>query len=75
MSEPVERTYPHIARWVRTHGWIELGQTELSRSFVRALDEGGQVWEGGETYATVDDALRDADKALAASMREQFGER
>ena len=74
MNDSVERAYPHLARWVTTHGWIELGQDEESRSFVRALDVGGVVWEGDETYATVDDALRAAELALAKWMREQFGE-
>ena len=73
MSEPVEEAYSHIARWVTTQGWIELGQTEQSSSFVRALDAGGLVWDGDETYATVDDALRATDLALAEWMREQFG--
>ena len=41
------------------YGWIEMGQDHMSRSFVRALDEGGLVWEGQEDYATLDDALRD----------------
>ncbi len=65
MSDPVERAYPYLVQWVTTHGWIELGQTEESRSFVRALDMGGLVWEGNGTYATVDDALRAAELALA----------
>ena len=74
MSDPVERAYPHVARWVTTQGWIELGQNEQSRSFVRALDEGGLVWEGDESYATVDEALRAADLALAEWLRREFGE-
>ncbi len=74
MSDPLERAYPHIARWVTTQGWIELGQSEQSSSFVRALDAGGLVWEGDETYATVDDALRAADLALADWLREELGE-
>jgi hypothetical protein len=53
------------------HGWIEIGQNHMSRSFVRALDEGGLVWEGQEDYATLDDALQDLEAGLAAWMREQ----
>ena len=41
------------------YGWIEIGHDDMSRSFGRALDEGGLVWEGQEDYATLDDALRD----------------
>jgi hypothetical protein len=41
------------------YGWIEIGHDDMSRSFVRALDEGCLVWEGQDDYATLDDALRD----------------
>ncbi len=44
MSEPVEEVYPHIARWVTTQGWIELGQNEQSSSFVRATDLALAAW-------------------------------
>jgi hypothetical protein len=53
------------------YGWIEMGHDDMSRSFVRALDEGGLVWEGQDDYATLDDALRDLEAGLAAWMREQ----
>ena len=37
----VETMFPSIARWVQTHGWIEVGQSELSGFVARALHEGG----------------------------------
>src|SRR4051812_496668 len=37
--------YPAIAEYVSGWGWIEVGRDERNRSFVRALDEGGLVWE------------------------------
>ena len=43
----------------------------MSPSFVRALDEGGMVWEGQEHYPTLDAALQDLETALVAWMREQ----
>src|SRR6266480_4713127 len=58
MTASVEGSYPHVARWVTTHGWIELGQTEHSASLVRALDVGGLVWEGATTYRSLDKALQ-----------------
>lgn len=69
---PIERTYPRVTQWVKTQGWIEIGQDDYSRSFIRVLDEGGMVWEGGEMYASLDDALQAAEQGIEAWMREQF---
>ena len=71
MAQRIDAAYPTIARWVMEYGWIEIGQDHMSRSFVRALDEGGLVWEGQEDYATLDDALQDLEAGLAAWMQEQ----
>jgi hypothetical protein len=70
----VEQTYPAIARWVASYGWIELGHDDGSRSVVRALDMGGMIWEGEPAYPTLDDALRALEAALAQWLREQFSE-
>lgn len=66
---PFETTYPNIAYWVKSHGWIEIGQDSWSRSFVRALDEGGMVWEGKPEYGTLDKALQALDTGLAKFMQ------
>ena len=71
MAQSFASTYPTIARWVQEYGWIEIGQDDMSQSFVRALDEGGIVWEGQEDYATLDAALQDLENGLAAWIREQ----
>jgi hypothetical protein len=73
-AESVERTCPHIARWVKTQGWIEIGSEDYRSSFVRALDEGGMVWEGAASYPTLDAALQALDAALRDWLREQQGE-
>jgi hypothetical protein len=70
-SSPFERTYPHTARWVTTHGWIEIGQDDWSRSFARALDVGGLVWEGDSRYQSIDDALQALEAGLAEWMQQQ----
>lgn len=67
---PFVDAYPHIARWVRTHGWIEIGADEYRRSFVRVLDIGGMIWEGGEVNTPLDEILRTVDAALVDSLRE-----
>ena len=59
MEQSIDATYPTVARRVMEYEWIEIGQDHMSRSFIRALDEGGLVWEGQEDYATLDDALHD----------------
>ena len=64
-TRSLESQYPHIALWVNGHSWIEIGSDEFSTSFVRALDEGGLVWEGDDEYTSLDDALRALDAAIA----------
>jgi hypothetical protein len=64
MQLSIEQTYPQVADWVTTQGWIEVGYDEASRSFVRPLDSGGMVWEGASSYPSLDDALRVVDIAL-----------
>ena len=61
--------YPNIAEWVQD-GWIEIGRDDYSRSFVRALDIGGMVWEGAEEYASLEEALKDLDAGIAAWLEE-----
>lgn len=70
MATPLENTYPNIASWVTFRGWIEMGQDGHSSSFVRALDEGGLVWEGEDHYETLDEALRALDTGIAEWMKD-----
>ena len=69
--DSLEARYPNIAAWVQD-GWIEIGRDDFSRSFVRALDIGGMIWEGAEEYESLDDALRALDDGIAAA-REEMG--
>jgi hypothetical protein len=65
-----EELFPNIAAWVDSYGWIEIGQDDYSRSFIRALDAGGMVWEGEAEYPSLDDALRALNKALGKWIEE-----
>jgi len=66
-----EQRYPQIAHWVMGGGWIEIGREDgFSHSFVRALDEGGMVYEGEASYATMDDALQALETGIGAWLEE-----
>jgi hypothetical protein len=69
-SDSLAAQYPNVARWVSGDGWIEMGQTEGSRSFVRALDLRGLVWEGKTSYKTLEEALRALDAGIQAWLQE-----
>ncbi|HEV2126738.1 MAG TPA: hypothetical protein VGW38_28605 [Chloroflexota bacterium] len=70
-----EECYPALSRWVQGAGWLEVGRVDWSRSLIRALDEGGLIWEGGETAPTVSAALAEAESALTAWFDENLGDR
>ena len=67
-----EQIYPNIAEWVNSYGWIEIGDDGQSSSFVRALNEGGLVWEDNDADATLDEVLRACEAFLAEEMS-QYG--
>ena len=71
MKPSFEDTYPCITAWVAGDGWIELGSDETSRSLVRALDTGGLVWEGQDSYSSMDEAFQDLEKGLARFMERE----
>jgi hypothetical protein len=73
MDRSVDETFPHLTEWVRTHGWVEIGYDDARRSFIRALDSGGMVWERGMVYDTLESALQELDDALAVWMKENGG--
>ncbi len=59
-----EAKYPHISEWVLGGGWVELGRTDSTNTFARALDEGGMIWEGEASYQTMDEALQALDDGI-----------
>ncbi len=67
-----EQLYPNISEWVSSYGWIEMGDDGQSSSLVRALDEGGLVWENHDDDATLDEVLNALDAFLAEQMS-QYG--
>lgn len=77
MKVSLEKIYPNIARWVDEHeGWIEIGYDVDSplNSFVRALDCGGMLWEGKDSYDSLDEAMQDLDAGLEAVLKDIYRE-
>ena len=66
----MEKLFPNVAYFVDEHGWIEFGYDEDSplTSFIRALNAGGMVWEGDDSYANLDEAFADLERALGQWM-------
>lgn len=50
--------YPNITQWIDQQGWIEIGQDKNSISLVRAIDEGGIVWENTDKHISIDQSLQ-----------------
>jgi hypothetical protein len=62
---PFAAYYPNIAFWAKG-GWVEIGRNDYSQSFVRALDDGGLVWEGEADYSSFHEALQALDAGIEA---------
>jgi hypothetical protein len=56
--------YPTIAKWVRRGGWIEIGDQDGCGFVVRALDEGGLVFENTEAR-TLDEGMTALERGIA----------
>ena len=54
-----------LASWVKDN-WVEIGMDHSRNSFVRALDLGGQVWEGKASYPSLEAALADLEAGITA---------
>ncbi len=67
-----EQMYPNISEWVNSYGWIEIGNDGQSSSVVRALNEGGLVWEDNDDDATLDETLNALESFLAQRMKEYY---
>jgi hypothetical protein len=64
------RQFPAIGRWVQESGWIEVGQRKGAGFVVRALDDGGPVFEN-DSSTTLAEALAALEKGLKKWFDEQ----
>jgi len=68
----VEGLYPTIAKWVRTHGWVEIGDQQGFGFVARALDYGGLVFEDTKA-TTLSEAMSALERGIADYIEEQLG--
>jgi hypothetical protein len=68
-TSPVEADYPNVADWVHGCGWIEVGEQGWQGFVVRAMDEGGLIYESEECRT-----LAEALSALESGIRTWFEE-
>jgi hypothetical protein len=66
-----EATYPAITRWVKEFGRVEIGGASFADPFVKAVNRDGMLWGGKREYTTIDEALKDLERGIEASMVEQ----
>jgi hypothetical protein len=72
LPTPFEASYPNITAWVSNGGWIEIGDEIQTGSFIRALDDGGMIWEGAKRYKSVDEALQALERGIAKWTDENY---
>jgi len=61
--------FPNLSQWVFGGGWVEIGQDRRDAPFARALDEGGQVWEGKRSDRSLEEALTALDRGISAWLK------
>jgi hypothetical protein len=69
-SKAFETQYPTIHRFVEEIGWIEIGLHDVISAFVRAYDEGGTVYEGKDSYPSMEAALQDLEAGIKTYLDE-----
>lgn len=71
-SEPkanIEAVFPNVAEWVQGCGWIEIGDQGWQGFVVRALNEGGMIYEK-EGCHTLAEAMTALEKGLEKWSKE-----
>jgi hypothetical protein len=58
---------PAVAKWVRSGGWIEIGEQESFGFVARALDAGGIIFDTDECQA-LDEAMAALEAGIAAHI-------
>ena len=65
----IEAAFPNVAEWVQGCGWIEIGDQDWQGFVVRALNEGGLVYEQ-EGCRTLAEAMAALEKGVGKWLDE-----
>ncbi len=71
-ESPLAEAYPNVADLALGDGWIELGYCYNSRTYARAINEGGALWVGGTNDMTLEELLEAMEKGIA-EFNEEMG--
>jgi hypothetical protein len=71
-SKTFSEKYPSIDYFVEQIGCIEIGEHEMTPSFVRAYHHGGTVFEGESSYPDLDSAFQDLEQGIKAYLNENY---
>jgi hypothetical protein len=70
-SKYLESKYPSLTRFVNEIGRVEIGVGNyMISAFVIAYDEGGTIYEGQDSYPSLDAALQDLDAGIKEHLDE-----
>jgi hypothetical protein len=70
-SKYLESKYPSLTRFVNEIGRVEIGVGNyMISAFVIAYDEGGTIYEGQDSYPSLDAALQDLDAGIKKHLDE-----
>jgi hypothetical protein len=68
--ENINEHFPAIAKWVRSYGWIEIGDQESVGFVARALDWGGMIFEDRKAK-TLAEALASLERGIADHLEQE----
>lgn len=71
-DRPLAQRYPMLAEWINDGGWLEIGYEHHTNSFIRIIGSEDLLWQGKQSYPSLDAALEDAERNL--KLLEQAGE-
>ena len=67
-EDALRRPTPQEESPVEEIGWIEIGQHEMISAFVRAYDLGGTVYEGEDSYPSMEAAFQALEAGIKAYL-------